>query len=339
MWTVSVRSYSCFESHRIVPAVQSFPTVAKDVHSAIDSGCEFLFARQSIDETILPKDVLRASLPPPPETATGRLRNPPTVRLRPDKHDAKKELYICDPSSTPPLVYKIACADCGRADFPGVQGLLNHARLKHSVEYANHDACIQRCAVVVPEDEVEAFTKNGTEITGMQASLRRLFEMALGASVGLLGEESAAVKQAAEHDIAEVEVPGSSLLTKTLGHHVDTPALAPFLGRAPKRRQINTYDEDVDVDVLGAQESQGAHPSSRWKMTYQKRSQGADITEDILVEDEEDIALPSVPQNVSQNLPTQTGSRFHITARVILSDWSLRLSDSTWVTLVYFYDY
>ncbi|KLO20728.1 hypothetical protein SCHPADRAFT_992045 [Schizopora paradoxa] len=312
----------------IVDSLQLFPTVAKDVHSTIESGCEFLFARQSIDETILQKEVLRASVPPPPESATGRLRNPPAFRQRPDKYDSKKELYICDPSSTPSLIYKIACADCGRADFPGVQGLLNHARLKHSVEYANHDACIQRCAVVVPEDEVETFTRNGIEITGMQASLRRLFEMALGASVGLLGEESTAVKQAIENDVAEAEAPGGSILTKTLGHHVDTPALAPFLGRAPKRRQINTYDEDDVVDVLGEDETNETNALTRWKMTYQKRSQGVDSTEDAAIEDVEDIAPPSIPHTVSQDVSSQTGSRFHITARVILSDWSLRLSDS-----------
>jgi len=42
----------------------------------------------------------------------------------------------------------------------------------------------------------------------------------------------------------------STLLSRTLGHHIDTPALAQFLGRKPKRRGINIYgSEDVEVDI------------------------------------------------------------------------------------------
>ena len=47
----------------------------------------------------------------------------------------------------------------------------------------------------------------------------------------------------------DAEVITSTYLLRTLGHHKDTPALAPFLGQAPKRRSINTFDKDQDVDI------------------------------------------------------------------------------------------
>lgn len=47
----------------------------------------------------------------------------------------------------------------------------------------------------------------------------------------------------------DAEVITSTYLSRTLGHHKDTPALAPFLGQAPKRWSINTFDEDQDINI------------------------------------------------------------------------------------------
>ncbi len=163
----------------------------------------------------------------------------------------------------------------------------------------------------------------------MAASLRRLFEMALGASVGLLGEESVAVKQVAEGGVMdEGDASGSSMLTKTLGHHVDTPALAPFLGRAPKRRQINVYDEDEDVDTVGEE-------TVDWETSFRSLEDGIPETKSSRRQDGRHTDggrwrhyVAQRATKCSQNLPAKAGSRFHITARVIVSDWSLHLSDS-----------
>ena len=47
----------------------------------------------------------------------------------------------------------------------------------------------------------------------------------------------------------DAEVVTSTYLLRTLGCRKDTPALAPFLGQAPKRRSINTFDKDRDVNI------------------------------------------------------------------------------------------
>ncbi|KAI5123449.1 hypothetical protein M0805_008821 [Coniferiporia weirii] len=245
--------------------------------------------------------------------------------------EPNKYLFLRDATAIPTMVYKLACPDCGRSDFPRLQGLLNHCRLKHHREFGSHDECVQACAVVVPEDEQPQVLELGLEVTGMSASLRRLFEMAVGSYAGIVGtgedeeeEREEAAHMRAESE-AEVRAAESTLITKTLGHHKDTPALAPFLGRAPKKRQIRAFENEDPIDVL----SVGDDRASRgWTMCYQERSRVSEKDEEeASLEDEADDN--DVLENaVTQSMPhVQGGSRFHVTARLAISDWSLRLSD------------
>lgn len=107
----------------------------------------------------------------------------------------------------------------------------------------------------------------------------------------------------------------STHLSRTLGHHVDTPALAPFLGRAPKRRSITTYDENAPVDIDGS-----AHVTPkrrRWRIPLTHRSRARPSLDLIIPVD---TPLPQLTPHVA---PVTQGTRFHIVARVKISDRSL----------------
>jgi len=58
-------------------------------------------------------------------------------------------------------VARLACPDCARTDFPSVQGLLNHCRLRHARELGSHDECIEQCAVLVPPAECTDIVERG----------------------------------------------------------------------------------------------------------------------------------------------------------------------------------
>jgi hypothetical protein len=192
--------------------------------------------------------------------------------------------------------------------------LLNHCRISHSLEFGTHDECVQQCAVSVSEDEREFVIKEGTEVLvdGGLPSLRRLFETAVGGAgtLGIRGDKAVNFSSSVTH------------LTKTLGHHKDTPALAPFLGRAPKKRCINIFSEDADVDIVTVPSLAG---SKRWKMVYTHRNKARSEL-DVIVDsidsstaDRQSITKSIVPSD-------RITSRFHITARVVIADRSLYIA-------------
>jgi hypothetical protein len=59
-------------------------------------------------------------------------------------------------------------------------------------------------------------------------------------------------------------------LNQSLGLHDESPALAPFLGKVPIRRQIKVADEDLEVDIQGVNDYMSA--SRRWKMPFAHRN-------------------------------------------------------------------
>lgn len=323
--------------YRQVSASASFAESAVDAFNATKEPCNFLISRESVKPTRTPATPVLPQL-----TDSLALQNPPSKRkpprqdraARPRRADTSsrvpKSLFIRDTHVAPPLVYIIRCPDCGRSDFPGVQGLLNHCRLKHHREYGSHDALIQECAVGVPEEAQAVLVERGLEVTGMAAGLQRLFEMTLDTDervMSLRGQRDDAGRD-------EEEEREGVLVTKTLGHHKDSPALAPFLGRVTERR-INVYDDEQPVDIVG--EDSGEMPrlgSGRaWKMSFQKRS-GVRVDDE---EDHEDEPTTSThapsrerlssEQKLAAQVVTDPGSRFHITARLTISDWSVRLTD------------
>ena len=208
---------------------------------------------------------------------------------------------------------------------------MNHCRIQHGREFGTHDDCIRGCAVHVPADEEAWVIENGSELRhGGLPSLRRLFEIAVGsagASLEIATANGISTTQpnvnqedshVSERDSPQVPAPlptvSSTHLSRALGHHADSPALAPFLGRATKRRGIVAYDEDTPVDI-----DSGGHvdPSRKWFKPFIHRSRARPAL------DVEVPAETSIPQYTPNVNPVAQGTRFHIVARVTVSDRSL----------------
>ena len=241
-----------------------------------------------------------------------------------------KLLFIRDNTKSPSVVAKMACPDCSRDDFTNLQGLLNHCRIRHSKDYGSHDECMQRCAVIVPEEDRDWIIANGTELSGISLpSLRRLFEIAVGNVAFTITGSTQEGDLGGNAAQAQEEVPAVTHLSRTLGLHKDTPALAPFLGFAPKRRCINVHNKSDYVDI-GSENgcTKAAIPSQfTWRMSYAHRSEiksSGDITQEL----DPPKRSPSTGIAVLQPLPdaTNSGTRFHILARVTVADRSLWLT-------------
>ncbi|KAI9465012.1 hypothetical protein BJY52DRAFT_1184056 [Lactarius psammicola] len=285
-------------------------------------------------ETRFPSRLTPEAIPTPPATSStnpyarpytrlARLRRSPSS-IRP----APQHLYIRDSSTN--TIARLVCPDCARGDFPRVQSLLNHCRIQHGREFGSHDECIRGCAAQVPADEEAWVIENGSELRNVSLpSLRRLFEMAVG-DVGSPLEISPVNDASPVHqDLGpeHITVSGqetlqssapthtSTHLSRTLGHHIDTPALAPFLGRAPKRRSITTYDENAPVDIDGNTHVTPKRRQWRMPLTHRSRARpGLDLIIPV------DTPLPQLTPHVA---PVTQGTRFHIVARVKISDRSL----------------
>jgi hypothetical protein len=352
-WALMLQEALARDSSTPVPDAtpDDFQEAALDALNAVEAPCAFLYDREeSVYDDAEPPSLRSFS----PVAPTQRERIPPKVRptrtAAAKLHPQKKLLYIRLPPSQIAADEQIAiltCPTCIRTQFSTLQGLLNHARLAHGIEWASHDACITACAVPVPSgDEVEKdrVEEEGVEVPwgGSVVGLQRLFERAVGVNlpVSLISEEGEGATGAAA-------IP-STLLSRTLGLHADSPALAPFLGRTPKRRCIHAYEEDTDVDILSIDtaarrpsssfesregvtkraDEGGGHP---WRMAFPHRNRARPEL-DLVVD------APALVDNAADNtatpaIPGSTTSRFHITARVHITDRSLFISPSRRVDL------
>ncbi|KAH9080267.1 hypothetical protein EDB83DRAFT_960416 [Lactarius deliciosus] len=284
-------------------------------------------------ESRFPSGFTSEAIPTPPATSSTNPYARPYTRLARSRRSpssirpAPQHIYIRDSSTN--TIARLACPDCARGDFPRVQSLLNHCRIQHGREFGSHDECIRGCAVQVPADEEAWVIENGSELRNVSLpSLRRLFEMAVG-DVGSPLEISPVNDAPSVHqDVSPEHITmsgretlrssapthASTHLSRTLGHHVDTPALAPFLGRAPKRRSITTYDEYASVDIDG---SPHVTPGRRWRIPLTHRSRARPALDLIIPVD------ASLPQLTPHVAPVTQGTRFHIVSRVTISDRSL----------------
>lgn len=236
---------------------------------------------------------------------------------------------------------------------------MNHTRLKHRRAYGSHDECIAACAVAVRDEAHAAWVRaNGVEVPAGEAgrpSLRRLFERAVGEKAGELLDSSALAEGVDvgdemeeqdtdtpkdEHGEEDLTTERARHLAITLGLHKDSSGLAQFLGREPKRRCINVYDEDVDVDIgdfrpASAPEPLLSRPS--WRPLFPQRgqrpTQAHDVEGPVLAPCEEQQALverPLAPSAQRAHSPdAHSSSRFHIGARIAVSDRSLWISEGT----------
>lgn len=334
-----------------------------DALDAIEVPCDIIWDREprflaQLPTTLEPQPVSSVPIHADSRPASAYTPRPSTIRTRglprAPLQPAKKLLFLRNTDTDPPEVVKLACPDCSRSDFSNLQGLLNHCRIRHNREYGSHDECIRSCAVLVPDEERDWVVASGIELPGVSLpSLRRLFELAVGAGassfISNTQEIPRAQEQIREPDTEPTEVAKDELertgtpITKSLGYHEDTPALAPFLGRAPKKRVIHVHgNEDDVIDIFGNDGSlTDKKVQKRWHMRHAHRNiarPGLEIPETAFAAEEVSNFSTETPSNSGvgtsdvqhRRSPTAVGltgvgvagTRFHITARITIADSS-----------------
>lgn len=336
-----------------------FRNAALDALEAIEAPCHPIFTRDVKQHRL--RLAQAPDLPPPPSkpasasTAAPPAPGPPSAyatrhrgAARAARPPPRKLLFLRSTAAHGAAqLAKLACPDCARTDFSSLQGLLNHCRLSHRREFGSHDECVQRCAVLVERPEDQAWVvAHGTEVAGITIpGLRRLFELAVGGGrevVPLLSAKTQNTAPDKENSAEEATLsalqpaqatsqaaPGH--VTRTLGHHADSPALAPFLGRAPKQRVIHAYDEDQPVDIFGGAGT--AQKKAHWRMPYPHRNRARAALDEVVEPPALSAAPPAAapPPEGQRAAPHLRGpvSRFHMMARVSVQDRSLWIPPST----------
>lgn len=349
--------YWIFRGHSFSVESDSFRTASLDALDAIEERCNLIFDREtrlaSMGNRISPPDPTpsaRTHIDLQPSRTSARSTRPRGL-ARPPPAPPKRLLFLRNTSTNPPEIAKLACSVCSRSDFSNLQGLLNHCRLRHQLEFGSHDECVRSCALLVPEEEQAWVAANGIELRGISLpSLRRLFELAVGVGDNALPQpanqpppvsikiEVPKVPCSSPHEGLPQAEPGqpASHVTRTLGFHVDTPALAPFLGRAPKKRCVHVHgNEDDLIDIEDTSNGSGLHQANVWKKPYVHRNVARKELDEIIPLSE--LPTNAVPgplpdeQSTRQRSPRMqmlAGTRFHIAARVGVADYSLFIPPS-----------
>ncbi|GJE88777.1 hypothetical protein PsYK624_048630 [Phanerochaete sordida] len=319
-----------------------FRTAALDALEAIEGPSNPIFSRDvrlpprpaSVPPVSAPLGEATSTASSAPPSSAYSTRNRGAARVA--RPPPRKLLFLRNTASYPPQIAKLACPDCARTDFSSLQGLLNHCRLSHKREFGSHDECVQCCAVLVEGAEEQAWVvAHGTEVGGITIpGLRRLFEMAVGGGrdVPLLpaktteapSQDTSASDAALTASQGALSRDSSAPITRTLGHHADSPGLAHFLGRAPKQRTIHVYDENQPVDIFG--DAGSTHKKTHWRMPYPHRNK-ARAALDVVIEPPA-LSTEPPPEGAARVaepvMPDLQGpvSRFHMMARVSVRDLS-----------------
>ena len=214
-------------------------------------------------------------------------------------------------SSAEPVVVLISCEVCGRSDFPTIHSVLSHARMSHAIYYRGHEELVGRCGRVVTGVEAERIRRYGTE-----ASSRILLGM----------------RSVIERGIGDARGGGdTTLLTKTLGLHADSAALASFLGRKPQVHSIRVYEPEGDIDIETVDHDLEAQQLFTMRQGRVARSDPASFHN--VMGADMDLAFiaehPGISAAFSQTLVQDTVSRFHLKRRLIITDSSHFLSESS----------
>lgn len=223
-----------------------------------------------------------------------------------------KPLYIQQHSSTvdEPVTVLIACETCSRSDFPTIHSLLSHARMSHGILYRSHEELVGRCGRIVAGTEAARIRKHGTE-----ASSRILLGM----------------RTVIEQGVREAESGHPNALARTLGLHIDSPALASFLGKEPQVHSIRVYESAGDLDVEAVDDS----PSLKsFLMIRKDATRSSHQRRKLQGKFKEEISLDSVRPNFGNDLFEDetdfsiAASRFHIKRRLVVTDSSFFVANS-----------
>ena len=290
----------------------------------------------------------------PPLSQYQNIRPPRKINLPLPK--TKSFLYIRSPAlslGSSAYLYRLQCPKCLRVFFSSLQGLLNHARLAHNLEWGTHDECIRACAIPANEADVEGGVEVGSGATGVLPGLRTIFQMAVGAhnfQDDAQGESMNTTSNSQTPSIAPH-------LTDTLGLHEDSAMLAPYLGKQAIRREIRVWDEENDVDIVAVirPDVQIDQKSKyRWKMPFKHRNSvtsdsglyiglfaNGTQTSDTSPQPEMSSNHPepqSIPRVFNTSAISASGSqkllsnqsRFYFGTRIIITDRSLWISPGSW---------
>jgi hypothetical protein len=274
---------------------------------------DLIFTRDSdYDVPLGPPKPHISPLPPPP---TRVLRPPP--KRAPNVTSKPKFLYIRHSKESHAAfnIVVLKCSVCARTDFISLQGLYNHARISHKVEWGNHEECLRACATWEKEDDLDLST--GSEINNsVLPGIKTLFEKAMLPEPQYKGD--------VDMDGAEEDTPGA-YLTKTLGLHSESSGLAPFLGKVAKRREIKVWDVDQDVNIF----DDPLERNVKWRKPLPGLVlgvRGLSSHEDKESSDhslmETDNTIPEGEHLSGMELPGSSNSRFRISVRLIITDRS-----------------
>lgn len=271
------------------PGVLPFIAPAYDALAAIESPCNIIFDYP---------------LPVPPGIP----------RPAPARHFAPTFLYIKSSAlghtKDSDELYLLRCPQCLRTAFTTLQGLLNHARIAHHLEWGTHEECVRACAVANPDLDTSAGLQVGIGPSGILPGLRSIFQMAVGPQTNQPSDAQ----------------PGRA--TKMLGLHQDTPALAPFLGKNPVRRGIKVYGQDDTIDVDGLHTAHRRPPCSRNARRIHEWEQELQVND--VSASQENVSAVSRPSTSTTTLPDSTRSRFHFNTRIVVTDRSFWIPPSAY---------
>lgn len=134
----------------------------------------------------------------------------------------------------------------------------------------------------------------GVEIIGnvRLPSLRRIFEQAVGLTSSL------------------TEAVDGTALSKDLGLHSDSPALAPFLGKPAKRDAIQVWPNDEELDVINEETTEKV----RWRPPF--HGSRSPVFLDGL---EIDRPVGMDPLAAGPGQGATGGTRFHMKRRIVIT--------------------
>ncbi|KDR79044.1 hypothetical protein GALMADRAFT_224295 [Galerina marginata CBS 339.88] len=304
------------------PSQDTYRSVALEALSVVEQTFDHILCRDPIAPPSIHID--RAARPAPRKVVPFNFKTKPSfLYIRSDAlvngGDGQNHLYL------------LRCPACARTRFTSLQGLLNHARLTHNLEWGTHDECIRACAVVDDELDVDSGIEVGLGPGGVLPGLRTIFEMAVGTPS--IREDTVGFGTAPISAGAKAPSSAANHLIQTLGFHGDSPALAPFLGKEVVRRQIKVCEEDCEVDFESVPAFSSQRHSRPWKMSFTPRNFAEYSEEDsgngtleFMDPPKGDMGFDKggivrKPENTENVISGQ--SRFHFMTRIIITDRSL----------------